>query len=1174
MVEEGDSQSSILTKHVLPLVDQYLSPDPEQSSWNLPSSLGLKISGTILIQIVCHGLYSTLEEACLHFYQRLADGMKLSLPESSKEFAKSQDSMISHGQRLFSLRSFVLQATDLHAAERVKSAEIFHKSDEKLIDVVIDLLNVRHGKPYGAAYILEEMAAEEELLKLPPLQEFLKSEAPALLSSPSAEYLIVILLRTHQALHQLISKLISSEDSAYTVKALSRLLSKISDETLIQSDELQNFVLHRISTELEKDSTQIMTKALLQNENLQSSEFWKLCEQRILDRLSPDTTSISQQTTLQFLLSLFASPPSVSAMLSNDLASVLLSKLLVLSDSGTPETAELATSMISKLKTTSAGSDSATASSTGVISDQLSGTGTPLSIFALIDLAKDTLKTAPSHDARVVASLMPSAAQWDIALEHHIVGARPLELSITNSLHGTLFVVSRQNGHSAPDMVRDADEFSLLFRLVLYVTKILSESEIMALQSAEQLRALYYYFPLALQLVNEKLTVESANDIWHNTSEEVTEEAAEVLSQGTTLIQSWLGDELLIKIWIDAIRSSDDLSPRSYLHGQAFTEIASRYIDEHGFSLIASSFETEIKDMYRAPEVIRSASLCCTCRDQLLSSSSGRRLLNDLVAACTDTKAGQSSTPGLRPLVLLDLLLNGSSEPLDGIPTQRMVFLMQALLRLLDQFKDDLSIKVEALKLLDPILSATRDIYGDHWDQVLQCLVSEWQKDGGLDNDLPLLHASLRLYGRLRTLVGSDEINEDLAESWETAQASLKEGLLQCLKRLQDSGTGLNQPRRITAELLRRQLSHISVEYDPELYPLLSSTDNAIRGAAYDLLHRSIPAEQEQNSLELALNQQPVQLPVELISLISDTPSTTTPEAALRRQSYLLRWHLIFDHFTTASYKLQEQYTTDIRDKGVLTGLLNSICDICRITSGRPLDASKVGTETFELGGGDDADEQIEQRLSMHLYYCCLLYLPSLTRGWFLEQKNRVKSPLESWTQKYFTPSLTLAAVKTVTEWVATQPQDDSEAPVSVKTSLNGSEAVASIAVDPESPPISLTISLPSTYPLDPPTISSRTRVGVSEKNWQSWLRTFQIIIFSTGSIIEGLVAFRRNVQGALKGQSECAICYSIIGTDMQTPNKRCGTCRNTFHGVCLFRWFKSSNSSSCPLCRNNFNYA
>jgi [phosphatase 2A protein]-leucine-carboxy methyltransferase len=28
------------------------------------------------------------------------------------------------------------------------------------------------------------------------------------------------------------------------------------------------------------------------------------------------------------------------------------------------------------------------------------------------------------------------------------------------------------------------------------------------------------------------------------------------------------------------------------------------------------------------------------------------------------------------------------------------------------------------------------------------------------------------------------------------------------------------------------------------------------------------------------------------------------------------------------------------------------------------------------------------------------------------------------------------------------------------------------------------------------------------------------------------------------------------------------------FHSDCLFRWFRSSNASSCPLCRNNFPYS
>lgn len=119
-----------------------------------------------------------------------------------------------------------------------------------------------------------------------------------------------------------------------------------------------------------------------------------------------------------------------------------------------------------------------------------------------------------------------------------------------------------------------------------------------------------------------------------------------------------------------------------------------------------------------------------------------------------------------------------------------------------------------------------------------------------------------------------------------------------------------------------------------------------------------------------------------------------------------------------------------------------------------------------------------------------------------------------------------------------------------------------------------MAISLPPAYPLQPAIVTGRSRVLVDEKKWRSWMLIVQgVIMFSNGNLVDGLLSFRRNVQGALKGQSECAICYSVISTDMQTPNKRCATCKNAFHSVCLFRWFKSSNQSTCPLCRNSFVY-
>lgn len=164
-------------------------------------------------------------------------------------------------------------------------------------------------------------------------------------------------------------------------------------------------------------------------------------------------------------------------------------------------------------------------------------------------------------------------------------------------------------------------------------------------------------------------------------------------------------------------------------------------------------------------------------------------------------------------------------------------------------------------------------------------------------------------------------------------------------------------------------------------------------------------------------------------------------------------------------------------------------------------------------------------------------------------------------------------SLRGVTEWTATQDPNEERA-LNVKISPKTAEIIASIPVDEESPPVALSLSLPPAYPLQPALVVSRSRVLVDEKKWRSWLLTIQgVIMFANGNLVDGLLAFRKNVQGALKGQSECAICYSVISTDMQTPNKRCATCKNTFHSVCLFRWFKSSNQSTCPLCRNNFVY-
>lgn len=1168
-----ESKEHVFNDNLLPLVVHFVSPDPQDAAWALPTLSAPKICSLTLTTAFQCGLVGVFQTAWESLTRAICDAMKLSLPESSAEFKKSQDAVVARALRYLRLRSLVLQSKQPTDDLRSQLLDTLTKSDELLTVTATQMLRTRNGKPYGAAALLEALTNQDDHLKTDTLTDFLKSDVQSLFDTPSAEYLVGILLHTRSSLTQAVSALIQPELNPYKTDALARLLGQGSSSDLLQCSEFTPFLMQQVSDNLDDELTQTITKAALQNPKLKDTDISTRYFESLLSRLTPETEPRTQYSTLGFLSSLLPASNSTLPALSETSGKALLMSLLILSGSQHPEVAELSVSLASKLKSLPAAGESVNAvSSNQLIAEQLSGHGTSLPIFALVDLATEAFGKVKQGTTISQTSLLPSKDQWSAALEPHLSSTRDKSLAIASPLQGLLSMIERGSAVQSVAPVTDADGFSLLFRLTLYTTKVLSNTTIMTEISQDQKNATFHYFPLAFQLLNEKLTLESANELWSDTTLDVIDEAADVLAQASTLLQDWSQMEAMVSIWSDLIQSTRDLSPRAYLHGLAFTDIISRNIDVQGPGSILTIFGKDIADIHRSAELVKSVSLLSATHEYLLGSQHGKKLLNELISLCTELKTLEDFSSGVGRLVLLNTLLDGNSDALGTVPNQRVVFLMQALIRVLNDSSDNLAAECEVMKLLDPVLSATADIYGDHWGQILDYLAATWQDEDKRAN-FPLLHASLRLYGRLKTLSNVEDTNEDLSDAWASMKSPLEDGLKQCLESFSQPGSGINQPRRITAELLRRQIVQISPSHDPNLYLLITSTEDSVRGAAYDLLHRSIPKEQEAISLDLALENASVHLPTDLINILIDAPNMSETRSATSRQSYLLGWHLVFDHFTTASYKLREAYSADVKSQDIFPDLLDLICDVCRITSGRPLDVSKLDIKTFEPSSAET--EQVEeQRLLVHLYYCCLLFLPSLTRSWFIEQKNRVKSPLEGWTQKYFTSTLTSTALATVTEWVASQPQEESEAPIVVKSSTNGSEAVASIAVDPESPPISLAISLPSSYPLESPTVSSRTRVGVSEKNWQSWLRTFQIIIFSTGSIIEGLIAFRRNVQGALKGQSECAICYSIIGTDMQTPNKRCGTCRNTFHNVCLFRWFKSSNSSSCPLCRNNFNYA
>lgn len=345
-------------------------------------------------------------------------------------------------------------------------------------------------------------------------------------------------------------------------------------------------------------------------------------------------------------------------------------------------------------------------------------------------------------------------------------------------------------------------------------------------------------------------------------------------------------------------------------------------------------------------------------------------------------------------------------------------------------------------------------------------------------------------------------------------------------------------------------------------------------------------------------------LPEELLSLLLDAPSMQRLsneellEFPTSVRGYLLSWHLVFDSYPNASYKVRNDYTEILKSENYITPLLDFLFDALGHSAAKPLSIDKGRFDeemikNFNIWDETDSEsnERSMQWLLINLYYLTLKFTPNLVKSWWLDCKSKqTRNAVESWTQKYFAPLVIQDTLEEVNKWAEEQeaPTDD-EKELIIKVVKRAREIYAGYEVDDMT--VQIVIRLPPNYPLEGVKVEGINRVAASEKKWASWLMITQgaitfsvgfIFLVSTskpnisqnGSITDGLMIFRKNVVGALKGQTECAICYSIISADKKMPDKRCQTCKNLFHSGCLFKWFASSNQNTCPLCRNPFNYA
>uniref|UniRef100_A0A671VDD3 E3 ubiquitin-protein ligase listerin n=1 Tax=Sparus aurata TaxID=8175 RepID=A0A671VDD3_SPAAU len=281
---------------------------------------------------------------------------------------------------------------------------------------------------------------------------------------------------------------------------------------------------------------------------------------------------------------------------------------------------------------------------------------------------------------------------------------------------------------------------------------------------------------------------------------------------------------------------------------------------------------------------------------------------------------------------------------------------------------------------------------------------------------------------------------------------------------------------------------------------------------------------------------------------------------------YLLSWKLLLTFFKSSPSHLRAHYAQYLKRSCSLNKLLLHLFKLMPENPIYPGQGAETReTRTFFTESLSLSVEWELPHLACSVYYSTVQDLPAMVRLWWNGQEKRVSAAVEKFTIRYISPVLSAQEISSVHS--STQMFDS----MTVKARSAAREVIATYSVDDIF--IELVIQLPQNYPLGSIAVESGRRVGVAVQQWRNWmLQLSTYLTHQNGSIMEGLALWKNNVDKRFEGIEDCMICFSVIhGSNYSLPKKGCRTCKKKFHSACLYKWFTSSNKSTCPMCRETF---
>ncbi|CAF4308194.1 unnamed protein product, partial [Didymodactylos carnosus] len=193
--------------------------------------------------------------------------------------------------------------------------------------------------------------------------------------------------------------------------------------------------------------------------------------------------------------------------------------------------------------------------------------------------------------------------------------------------------------------------------------------------------------------------------------------------------------------------------------------------------------------------------------------------------------------------------------------------------------------------------------------------------------------------------------------------------------------------------------------------------------------------------------------------------------------------------------------------------------------------------------------------LACSIYIQCLTLIPALVRKWYLNQTKRVQDAVDKVTQKYVSRTLIQRELDSVplfsTSSNITTTSNGESGNVIIKKHSQAREITAIYTI--ETSRVEIIIKLPINFPLVVANIECIRHGGFSKEQWNKWMLQLKMnLTQNNGTIADGLLHWKRNIDKMMQGIEECAICYCILHTNNQLPQRTCRVCKKKFHDACL----------------------